>query len=466
MSTEYFEINSNYRNRNQYPEPSQFVVEISQSGTKNRFQAVDPVSLAAPRQIWIPFTPIAGQIAAWTSLTVGSSNSRSTMILSIPVANAASKVLNYYAGATIRFTMLMNEYERILEWRYLQTSGGNDTFQVTLVGIPTSNVVPGTPITIQDPTDFSDATRPIIFIPQGINSTNYYVDYIIYNQTQNEWLPIDYYSGITHLATLDTTNPISYGGAWLNTDTYILRKESPVERNLAIVAVPNQTTVVLAVGSSTVDQYYTGSFLRIQNNDIQSRRITNYVGLTRTATLERAFTVPLAPGNIYEILQFTNDQCYPFQYTGSMTSIREAVCYDVELLNLVLPNTILNTSSGSRAVYYPFVYVELTPLNNSERQAPNSIASNNPNARRMLFRALVFDTTNDINSPFIRIDGGGMVQRIKLIPNDSYLFSVYLPDGNLFSTEIRENYSPDLPNNLKQISALFALKRVSSNEKS
>jgi hypothetical protein len=94
--------------------------------------------------------------------------------------------------------------------------------------------------------------------------------------------------------------------------------------------------------------------------------------------------------------------------------MREAVCFDVELLNLVLPNAFLNVSNGSRAVFYPYVYVELTPISNSERYGPNSINSNNPNARRMLFRAIVKDVVNDVTSPFVRIDGSGMKQRVKL----------------------------------------------------
>jgi hypothetical protein len=175
-------------------------------------------------------------------------------------------------------------------------------------------------------------------------------------------------------------------------------------------------------------------------------------------TLDKIYDTSL--NSAYEIMQFTTDNEYPFPYNGSIVSFREAVCFEVELLNLVLPNAFLATANGSRAIFYPYVYVELTPINNSERYGPNSITSNNPYARRMLFRALVRDTVNDTTSPFVRIDGGGIRQRVKINPCDNFHFSVRLPGGELFKTVLPEYFSPDLPYELNQISAVFAFRRV------
>lgn len=488
MSTEYLEINSNYRNRNQYPLPSDFVVEISQSGTKNQYTAVDPVCESAPREIWVPTvafsatSSINGFVMTHTSALVGSTTNRTVITIRIPrvggpPAFQASQVTNYYNGAVIEFDIGGGnyEYERIIEWRYLYTNTtpnpDEDIFLVTLSNQVNNISIQGNrAITIKDPTDLTDPNNLIMYIPNSVGSNNYYIDYYIFNETKNQWLDISYYNGTTHLAKLSTTNITLYTPGWSITDTYILRKEIPSEVQNPLTATISPLVYQLVPASSPIDKFYVGSYLRMQNGTKESRRIVNYIpvpspgavapfNVPNLVIIESPFTTPFNAS--YEILPFTRDNECPFEYSGSLVSHREAVCYDIELLNLVLPNTTLNTGYGSRAVFYPFVYVELTPINNSERQGPNSISSNNPNSRRMLFRALVFDTTNEVNTPFVRIDGGGMIQRIKLLPNDSFRFSVHLPNGQLFQTELPEYYSPELPNNLKQISALFAIKRVS-----
>ena len=44
-NTRYLEIDSTYRNRNDWPLPANFEVPISQTGRKNIYNALDPVSL-------------------------------------------------------------------------------------------------------------------------------------------------------------------------------------------------------------------------------------------------------------------------------------------------------------------------------------------------------------------------------------------------------------------------------------
>lgn len=485
MSTEYLEFNSNFRNRKLYPLPSEFVVEISQSGSKNNLTALDPVCESAPLEIWNPsvvFTSIGseftGYVLSHTPFTAGSTTTRTILTISIPQAtvNLVSKTTNYYSGSVIEFNLGSGnfEYERILEWRYLYTNTtpnpDEDIFLVVLysqvsVAAIQSNVV----IKIKDSSDFTDSNNLIIYIPNSVPSNNYYINYYIFNETLVQWLDITYYNGTTHLAKLNTSPLTRYFGSWLRTHTYILRKEIPSELKTPLLTTSLSTLYQLTPDSSSVENYYVGSYLRMENGTTESRKIIKYIptpppgalapfNVPNLVVLESPFTTTF--NNNYEILNFTRDNEQPFEYPGSLVSHREAVCYDIELLNLVLPNTTLISGYGSRAIFYPFLYVELTPINNSERQGPINIASNNPNSKRMMFRALVFDTTNETNSPFVRIDGSGMVQRIKLLPNDSYKFSVHLPNGELFDTELSEYNSPLPPNNLKQISAMFSLKRV------
>jgi hypothetical protein len=522
MATEYLEINSAFRNRTQWPLASDFDVFFSQSGTKDRLAALDPVCESTPRIIFTPFNRITGSIIPYPSglpndAELGASTSFTNIMVRIDSNLYTSRDPNYYGGAVMKFTTANGqiEYYRIFECYFYMVGPKNapvpqasvldtyDYFLITLYNpVGTSTIQPGNTFEIRDPSQFTGSTFPLgppitvnqyffptLFIPKGVNSNNFYISYIIYNQTKNEWLNITYYNGITHLASTYPyeKTPLDFSadvfrhftpGTWTRTDTFILRRIPPEEIGTVVSVNPsNPSQVQISATSSSIPGYYVGSFLRNQepfqffpysfNNPnyrilAYNPQFPNWAGppgsVVPVVTLDQPYDTTLTPK--YEILQFTTDNMYPFPYEGSIVSVREAVCFDVELLNLVLPNAFLDVSNGSRAVFYPYVYVELTPINNSERFGPNSINSNNPNARRMLFRALIKDVVNDTTSPFVRIDGGGMRQRVKLMLCDSFHFSVHLPDGQLFQTILPEYFSPDRPYELNQISAVFGFKRV------
>ena len=78
----------------------------------------------------------------------------------------------------------------------------------------------------------------------------------------------------------------------------------------------------------------------------------------------------------------------------------------------------------------------------------------------MLFRAAVDDVPNPLLSPFIKLDGDGMVQTVKFKVNDNLKFAVHLPDGDVFQTDQTETQSPEEPNPLMQVSVLFSLRRL------
>ena len=53
-----------------------------------------------------------------------------------------------------------------------------------------------------------------------------------------------------------------------------------------------------------------------------------------------------------------------------------------------------------------------------------------------------------------------MVQTIKFKPNDCLKFSLFLPNGQLYTSVMSDYYSPSGPNPLVQIDALFGIKRL------
>lgn len=244
------------------------------------------------------------------------------------------------------------------------------------------------------------------------------------------------------------------------------------------------TQIIFSDIASSVNDYYTGCFIQSGG---EVRKIVGYtvVGLypklIRTAIISPAFTSMSGGTNFtfrtgfvepsfdtqvftnganFQILAFSYDNNNPFVYTGSMTSQQEIACYQIELLDLILPNKILNCGVGSRIAFYPYLYVELSNISGSSAGMKNSIYSNNPNATSMIFRAPIYDVQNPIASSFVKLDGDGMVQTLKFKPNDNLFFSVYLSNGELFQTLEPESYGPLPPNPDIQISALFSFKRL------
>jgi hypothetical protein len=257
-------------------------------------------------------------------------------------------------------------------------------------------------------------------------------------------------------------------------------------RDTAIATTAN--TISFSSTASDINGFYTGLFIRVDPTGANNLRyITDYVvtkngsGLviSRVATVDRNFVgVPATPdftitSGIVEgpfpfsladqdvcILPFSYDNLNPFVFTGSQVSQQDVVCYEIELLNLILPNQTLSVAEGGLISYYPYVYVQLTNIDASGGRLKNIIYSNNPNATNMLFRAAVDDVPNPITSTFIKIDGDGAVQTIKFKPNDNLLFAVYMPDGEVFQTLEPEWLSPCIPNPKAQISAYFSIKRL------
>ena len=317
----------------------------------------------------------------------------------------------------------------------------------------------------------------IIFGSNALSTDNVYNGYFITTAAGNTY-QIATYVGATRTATITTT----FNSEAINSGVYFrdVILTSPYTSN-----VPSPTTLQNSVGTgstavfgsnaATTDGFYNNYYLITKTNRYL---ITGYVGATKTATVSGSLnseamgsTVYFAPpttgtypyvstvaqlNSLIEILQFSTDNFVPLSYNGSMGSMEQEVCYEIKLKNLILPNIPLNVGQGGKVVFYPYVYVEFTPLSAPYK---NAIYSNNPNSTKVLFRVIVSDMTDEIISPFVKLKADDMVQTIKFKPNENFRFSVTLPDGEVFNVDATENYSPSLPNSLMQLSAIFEIKR-------
>ena len=550
----YLEIDSTYRNRNQWKDASEFEVLFSQSGRKDKKDANDPVSNAAPCTIWSsnvfnttgPAATVQGTVLATNTAGIGASGDlNKVLVIEASAGNTFQQQEDYYIKATL-FVTGSSTASRIIEYKYLSNTGGNDRVQFVIEGISTINA--GDTIEIADPTDLTDTSNPYIFVPDGRPSNNSYADKLLYNQTRSittgipeyrEIKDFDMTTGLLSLNTSGTSSSLSGPiVAWNATDIFSIRRESPqigqlnnnvTSTNVASLPITfsNQkdlyrngyirmtsgasvndekriiryitltgnaisgtiNTIVLPSTASNINEFYNGSYIQILSGGSAGdiRNVLSYTvtgsgsNIIRTITVSTPFTAIIQPGDNFsfrsvviegqfsstvastdnfELLPFSYDNHNPFVYTGSQVSQQEMVCYEIKLLNLVLPNRTLDVGLGGRIAFYPYVYVELSNVNAAGAGLKNTIYSNNPNSTRMIFRCAIDDTPTPLLSAFINLKNTSMVQTLKFKPNDNLKFSVRLPNGQLFRLKGEEKFSPLRPNPEMQISALFSIKRL------
>lgn len=469
MSIRYLEIDSTYRDRNRFPNPCDFEIPISQTGVKDKFNAIDPVSLS---------TPVLEVNSAFNtdiplSIGVNLEVSYGTISQTYIIGEDLSKVVilrsvfpqrlrqekDFYAGTFLAVDIAgVNEYQRISSYEYLfaiNITGTDYDYCKITVSSPYSTQPLDTSIAYTFNTSSNDSFLPCayIFLPLGVAIDNYYINYIIEDITLGVSRKIISYEGSTRLAQTDSLFP----GGWSALDSYIVRKQGPSE--IGTLTGITTITLQLPITSSSTDNYYVGDFIRITSGPLygEVRKIIYYNGTTKIATVDSPFSS--IPGTeTYEILPFTRDNVVPLAFTGM--EINRVDNYEIELLNLIIPNKILISGNGGNAVTYPYFLLEIYNISVASGDTRNILISNNPNSVRVLFRIPVDDTVSKSVSPFIKIDGDGMVQTIKFKPDQSLKFRLLLPSGDTIKVGDSEKFSPSAPNEFMQLSACFSLRRV------
>jgi hypothetical protein len=477
MNRRYLNLDSTYRNRNRYPLPAEFEINISQTGTKDRFNATDPVTSSAPI---ITFNGSFTRTTSNTTTTltsfppsgIGYSTNPNQAVMSTGAVGALRTENDFYKGSTITMTFSDGSVVKrvIKDYNFLEPGdSGLFTFSSPLPDTVFSTVTTLTTGVIGNATEANLLDQnPVVFLPIASSFDNIYTDYYLSNYSVSpgnvETIKIKSYNGLTHLAELVSAPLV---GNWLPTHSYVLRKH-PVRLTGNVVA-STTTTVQLPATASTINDVYVGDFIRsafplpappdydtIVAPYGETRRVVSYDGTTRIATISPPYSA--APTSLIEVLGFSKDNTVPFNYTGSTVSQQEMVCYEIELINMIIPNRTLRR--GGRIAFWPYVWVELKNVSAAGSGVANTIYSNNPNSSKMLFKAPINDTNNPLLVPFVNIDSATMRQTVKFKPNDNLRFSVRFPDGTLFETDDIDTMSPSPPNFLLQISALFSILRI------
>jgi hypothetical protein len=250
---------------------------------------------------------------------------------------------------------------------------------------------------------------------------------------------------------------------------YRIRKSKPfLSQSIGSIVGGSYSTVELPSTASSVDDAYKGLYVWLYNKSVSPtpsnyvlfndvRLITAYDGATRTATISGSFsgdidTDSIVDGNTlnWELWKFSSDEYN--QYNPTQDGYTEYVCYNVECTSLILPNKLLKTGVGNRIAFYPYVYVEFKSLTNS---LTNILFSNNPVATKVLFKVPINNVATPDIAAFVSLNGAGMVQTVKFKAYDDFMFTVYLPNGEVFELD-ESDTQPPLPADFSlQVSAVF-----------
>jgi hypothetical protein len=465
----YLEIDSTYRNRYKNPNPAEFELSFDKSGT-DLFNSFDPVSDAVP----IHFFDRTDITITGYPFSNSPSQTLSAVIMSINI-NVANKTLNWYRNSMIQFSYgtaqtAPSTYRLIKKWEYMSSNSTKDFFRVYL-DIPilykVNNIAIGLSTFITKPF-FSNTGTGVV--PYGYEVSSLYKNYYVYNETKNIYRSIISYDGRFTSVTINRNNSYS------STDITNIRKNLPI----AFGTTVNGSTVNMVILSSTDSRYrvkdaYKGMFIRFTSgaNINVIIGISGYTGSepiykpypndseilipSYTAILLKSLSTIPSSGTTYEILEFSRDNYKPLKYIGSL--INQEVCYNVRLINLTIPNIILE--SGGTIASYPYFFVEFHNQNITTGDNKVSISySNNPNSVGKLFMIPVSDFSTSIDDAFLTLDKCNQVKTIRLNPSRGFKFGVYLPNGEVLTSLIKDTVSPFPPDQYLQFSANFVLDPV------
>jgi hypothetical protein len=476
------ELNSNYRDRNMFQDPASFEVNISQTGMRNNEKALDPITYSYPEIIFSPsnFKNVPLQFVKLSNYNeIQNLSSTTTFVVSSRVSSLLITtplvfIDNYYNGSMLLLnvseTDVLISYlyaRRIIEWKVLQS----DTVQVTIEGtIPDAIFVNDINMLIMNPTDISDTTKPFMFIPTAFSIDNYYIKFVIWNQTQNKSVSIMSFDKVTHLAQLGDIT----GYGFTNDDVYTVRKIAPNDYGtLAVSTIPASNSFNI---SQFISNSFINSFVRLYNISvpgttnnpiISGKSNTNANIIIKIIKVAGAHTIILdkpipsytgVPANYkYEIMQFSIDNYSPFTYNGSLTSQSQPVAHELSLNSLILPNVRLK--SGGRIAYYPYVYVELENISATTSSNSNVLHTNNPYVSKAVFKIPITDLNHPAVSPFVKLTGT-MKQTMTFKQNDNMRVAVRLPNGSIFTTVQSDTSYGQEPNPFLQLSFCFGMERI------
>ena len=214
----------------------------------------------------------------------------------------------------------------------------------------------------------------------------------------------------------------------------------------------NNTLNVDTPNTAYVDSKHC-TFPIITHNYYVTDGINEVVIKTMSAT-ELAFFVANKEFNILDYKEDGVKNIVNYTYKDINTVSKNL--YEINLLNLTLPNTSLRTGPGGFLANHSYIMVEFFSDSHDKTQIYNT---NNPNLENVMFKCMVVDVSNPESIPFVKFRGMyPIVAPFKL--NEGVTLRVLMPNGEVFRTTSSDSVPPTMPKKDLQVSATFSVRKI------
>lgn len=425
-----FEINSEFRNRNLYPNCGDFVVETN-NYQNSKTSAVDPVCNSMPIFSWVPNFNETGTIQTNSNINLEFTE----FFILFNSIQVQSSIRDFLTGCILKSNTLNL---KILRSKQI----GPLLFQIICPKI--NSITIGETVTISDFTSFSNV---IVRAPTNIDFGQYT---ILYNETRNDHVKIINCNLKTRILNIENKDL----STWTINDNLNIRNDLPL--GLVNIVATTQNSFTISVNLAKTNEFnwvrlrlanYSSSLL----TDTWARRIISING--NVITFSPSLTVLPAINSLLEVLNFSYDNAYPLQnITNDIT-----IPYYANLEMLTLPN--IEIYNGS-LMSIPHLLIELNNSNASVSQK-HLINSNNPFVNESIWIAKLDPTS--IGNPELRFTTANTRQTDqKLIfnINEPLMIKVKLPNGKIFKPIVGDTLMPSAPIQDLNLKLVFDFKNV------
>lgn len=260
--------------------------------------------------------------------------------------------------------------------------------------------------------------------------------------------------------------------------TAVLSAETPYyvrvpdgRATIGLAQAGTTTTVQLAAGSISTDDFYNNAYVMIIERTIpqagaatdvhtEIRRITDYDGSTLTATVSPAFGSAPAANDEYRIF-FADEQYSDVLNAQSLyAQIKQMnrCMYRMNLKFLSIPNepvlvppSMYEGRSEIPAWQLPYIVMRVEPIGGS---CSAGVASNNFNSRGAAF-VIGFDNISEPTQRHLYLNEGNLDQCVELHGWQRFKVSLHIPSGEPLQYSKPDNPSPYPPNAFLQTSAMI-----------
>lgn len=418
------EIDSAYRNRTLYDNPFNFEILVN-TPNKGFFEALDPVSLAAPQCYFTGNT--LDSVNPNVTLITGVVNRIIPDSVEVLFTNNIFEKTNYYRGLTTDFNGLIIKYE------YVGTIGPNFIGRFYIDPFPHTLLL-GQPFNLYywpniQPLNSLNTTVKM-FVPAKPFCGTFA---ILYNETRHNYNPIVYSDNVSVTVKLEQIN-------WQYNDTFSLRDDIPTSISTVLTNTNNTITV------NTTDSGQ-NDFVFVPSIEYYGK-ITNKFANIFTVT--PTINVVIIPGSEIQYLPFSYDNVHSLPYIG--TSDQQQRTWVIELISVQIPNAPLKNKFN--LMQFSHLYVEFRDPFASPQ---NNIMSNNPNSNNSYFR--VVPSKLQPQKEWISFDCDGSRKTIRFTPTSmQFRFKIIEPTGKILKFKQKDTHWPVKPEAGLQVNALFNVK--------